>query len=534
MNLTFYGAAKNVTGSCFMLTVNEKKIMIDCGMKQGCSDCDNKTMDFVQSEIDYVLVTHAHIDHSGRLPLIVKYGYTGQIIATGATCSLLEIMLRDSAKIQEMDAKWENQKGKRAGHEFIEPLYTMEDTEKTLLQLEPHKYNERIKICEGVSAEFIDGGHLLGSASITLYLDENGVQKIIAFSGDIGNLDQPIIRDPIYLKKADYVVMESTYGNRNHDEIGDYAAELAQIFESTFIKGGNIVIPSFSVGRTQELLYFIREMKERKLVKSIPDFPVYVDSPLSIAATNIYSGDLTGYADKLTDAIIAKGQNPLRFNNLHMTETSDESKLINSDLEPKVIISSSGMCEAGRIRHHLKHNLWRGECSIVFVGYQANGTLGRIILNGVKKVKLFGEEIAVKAEIYNFSGLSAHADRNGLYKWISAFEENPENVFLVHGEEEATISFKELLDSNSFETYIPNPKTIIDLVNNKVLDSGELPRKKPDGEQRRYISSAYATLEAAMKHLISVVEKHKQAANKEISKFASQIEKLANRWDFKN
>ena len=471
MKLTFWGAAKDVTGSCYMLEVNGKKLLVDCGMKQGCSECDNRTLYFSPTEIDCVLVTHAHIDHSGRLPLLVRDGYKGPIITTGATCELLNIMLRDSAKIQEMDAKWENHKGKRAGHEVVEPLYTTIDVENMLQQLEPHKYNEKVKICDGVVAEFIDGGHLLGSASITLYLEENGVEKTIAFSGDIGNLDQPIIRDPVYLKKADYVLMESTYGDRNHDEPGDYAAELAKIFESTFMKGGHVIIPSFSVGRKQELLYFIREMKERKLVRSIPDFAVYVDSPLAIAATNIYSGDLRGYADELTEEILARGEYPLQFNNLHMTESSDESKLINEDIMPKVIISSSGMCEAGRIRHHLKHNLWRPECSIIFVGYQANGTLGRIILNGVRKVKLFGEEIAVKAQIYNFSGLSAHADRNGLFKWISAFEEKPKKVFLIHGEEEATISFQELLEQNKFDTYIPNPKTVFDLVENKVIDA---------------------------------------------------------------
>lgn len=532
MKLTFHGAAKDVTGSCFLLNAGGKNILIDCGMKQGCSDCDNTEFGFNPADIDYVLLTHAHIDHSGRLPLLVKQGYEGKIITTGATCSLLGIMLLDSAKIQESDAKWENQKGKRAGRETVEPLYTIDDAEETLTRLSPCSYGKPVEICEGVTAIFTDVGHLLGSASITVSVTEDGITKLVAFSGDIGNLDQPIIKDPIYLKTADYVVMESTYGDRNHEASSDYALELAKIFESTFIKGGNVVIPSFSIGRTQELLYFIREIKERGLVKTIPDFPVYVDSPLSIAATEIYSGDLTGYADSLAEKIINSGRNPLKFSNLHMTETADESKLINTDKEPKVIISSSGMCEAGRIRHHLKHNLWRPECSIVFVGYQANGTLGRIISDGVKRVKLFGEEITVKAEIYKFSGLSAHADRDGLLKWLTALSPKPKKVFLVHGEQTEAESFKDLIETEGYSVHIPNPKAIFDLSAEKLVFAGITPEKKPRGEKSKFISSSFQRLEAALKSLTDVVGKHRQAANKDISKLAGQIEKLAKKWDF--
>lgn len=389
MNLTFYGAAKNVTGSCFLLEACGKRILIDCGMKQGCDECENEELGFNPALIDILLVTHAHLDHTGRIPLLVKNGFKGPIIATSATSALMKIILLDSAKIQEMDARWENQKGLRAGRPEVVPLYTEEDAQKSFSLITPHEYDTEIKLSDGIKAVFIDGGHLLGSSSITITVNEGDKEETIVFSGDIGNINQPIINDPQYLKKADFVVMESTYGNRDHEPDEDYPTVLAEIFESTFKKGGNVVVPSFAIGRTQQLLYFIREIKERRLVKSFPDFHVYVDSPLSIAATKIYSEDMEDYADSETEAVMERGIDPLSFENLHFTQSSDASKLINSDMSPKVIISSSGMCEAGRIRHHLKHNLWRADSSIVFVGYQANGTLGRIILEGAKKVKLF-------------------------------------------------------------------------------------------------------------------------------------------------
>ncbi|HAN20327.1 MAG: MBL fold hydrolase [Clostridiales bacterium GWF2_36_10] len=532
MNLTFYGAAKNVTGSCFMLSACGKKILIDCGMKQGCDECENENFGFNPAEVDYVLLTHAHIDHSGRLPLLVKKGYKGPIIATSATCKLIDILLRDSAKIQEMDAKWENQKGKRADRDEVQPLYTTDDVEDTLTHLLPHEYDTKVNLCKGVDIVFTDVGHLLGSASISVYIEENGKKETIVFSGDIGNINQPIINDPQYLEQADYVVMEATYGNREHEPSENYTVELAQIFESTFIKGGNVIIPSFSVGRTQQLLYYIRKIKEQKLIHSIPDFAVYVDSPLSIAATKIYSEDLNDYADEETEAVIERGVNPLSFNNLHFTQSSEASKLINADITPKVIISSSGMCEAGRIRHHLKHNLWRSNSSVVFVGYQANGTLGRIILDGVKKVKLFGEEIAVKATIYSFSGLSAHADRTGLIKWVSAFKVKPKKVFIVHSEEESANAFKVALDSYGYNTYIPNPEAEFDLLNNKLVFEGSLPLRKIINEHKKHVSSTFAHLEAAGRRLLAVINKHEHAANKDIKKFTDQIDTLINKWDF--
>ena len=365
MKLHFFGADKEVTGSCHCVEANGKRILIDCGLQQGQDEKENNALPFAAGMVDYVLVTHAHIDHSGRLPLLVKDGFQGRIYATKMTCRLLQIMLEDSAHIQETEFQWKQRKRKRSGDDLEEPLYTTEDAMKTFDYFVPCSYEEKIELCEGVMVRFIDAGHLLGSSSIELTITENGITKVLVFSGDIGNYHQPIIRDPQYFHYADYVVMESTYGNRLHEETEDLVWDLACIFDETLKRGGNVVIPSFAVGRTQELLYFIREIKERFLVKSNPDFPVYVDSPLALEATHIYDGDLTGYADEETVAILNSGFRPIRFDNLYLCRTAEESMALNEDTTPKIIISSSGMCEAGRISHHLKHNLWRPECSVV-------------------------------------------------------------------------------------------------------------------------------------------------------------------------
>ena len=359
MKLSFFGADQCVTGSCHCLEVNGKKILIDCGLQQGRDEVDNSSLPFHAGEIDFVLVTHAHIDHSGRIPMLLKQGFQGRIFATRLTAQLLDIMLQDSAHIQESDAEYQNRKNLRAGRPTVEPLYTVEDAQRVREFLTTCEYGEKVDLCEGVSMECIDAGHLLGSASMKLTLTENGETRTIVFSGDIGNVDQPIIRDPQFFHEADFVVMESTYGNRNHTEVWSYTDELAQIIDETLGKGGNVVIPSFAVGRTQELLYFIRQIKDENLVKSVPNFDVYVDSPLSKAATTIFCGDLRGYLDEEAMALVKDGTHMFNFPGLHLTETVDESKNLNLDPSPKVIISASGMCDAGRIRHHLKHNLWR-------------------------------------------------------------------------------------------------------------------------------------------------------------------------------
>ena len=531
MQLLFYGADKEVTGSCHCLAVNGRRILIDCGLQQGADEDDNHKLPFYASQIDSVIVTHAHTDHSGRLPLLVKNGYRGKMYATRATCDLLSIMLRDSAHIQEMDAINENRKGRRAGREPEEPINTVGDAQETMARMVPCGYGEMIQLCEGVRFRFIDAGHLLGSASVELWLTEKGETRKIVFSGDIGNTNQPIIRDPQYITDADYVVMESTYGDRDHDKIEDYIPVLADIFDRTLSGGGNVVIPSFAVGRTQELLYFIREIKERGLVKSNPDFPVYVDSPLAAEATKIYGGDLTGYADEETVRLINSGFRPISFSNLNVCGSVEESRALNEDRTPKVIISSSGMCEAGRIRHHLKHNLWRPECAIVFVGYQANGTLGRILLDGVKKVKLFGEEIAVQAHIYNFRALSAHADRTGLLKWIQAYREKPSRVFVVHGEQEVCESFTQELKRLGYSAYAPNFDAVYDLLANRLVEEGLEPATRHAGDRSRKFSAPFVRLVEAGKRLLQVIQRNEGVANKDLAKFTDQIIALCDKWD---
>ena len=339
-------------------------------------------------------------------------------------------MLRDSAHIQEFEAEWRNRKGKRAGRAPVVPLYTSNDAAGVLEHFIPCAYNTVIDICDGIRIRFIDAGHLLGSASIEIWAEEEGETRKLVFSGDIGNTDQPIIRDPEYIREADYVIMESTYGDRNHGERPDYVVSLADVIQRTFDRGGNVVIPSFAVGRTQEMLYFIREIKEQGLVKGHEGFEVYVDSPLAIEATNIFNNKTEDYYDEEADALIRQGINPLQFPGLKTATTSDESIAINVSATPKVIISASGMCDAGRIRHHLKHNLWRKECTVLFVGYQSVGTLGRLLVDGIDEVKLFGETINVQAEICVLAGISGHADHDGLVRWISAFEKKPRRVFI--------------------------------------------------------------------------------------------------------
>lgn len=529
MKLHFYGADRCVTGSCHCLEINGKKILVDCGLQQGRDELDNRYLAFAPGNIDILLVTHAHIDHTGRIPLLVKNGFHGRILTTHLTADLMKIMLLDSAHIQESDAEYENRKGERAGREHVDPLYTEQDALDVFKYVTTCEYKEKVDLCEGVSAVFTDAGHLLGSASITLELEENGVHKTIVFSGDIGNVDQPIIRDPQLLKKADYVVMESTYGDRNHTEVWSYTDELAEIIDETLGKGGNVVIPSFAVGRTQELLYFIREIKDQKLVKSTPNFPVYIDSPLAKAATTVFCGDLHGYLDEQALELVKDGTHMFTFPNLNLVESSEESKMLNMDTTPKVIISASGMCDAGRIRHHLKHNLWRANSAVVFVGFQSPGTLGRRLLDGVEKVKLFGEEIAVKAKIVNFQGLSSHADHDHLVQWIKAFDPKPTHVFVVHGDEDVAPVFAEELNSLGFHAHAAKFTECYDLAANEMVSEGYISERKRTAQKSR-ADNLYAKLVAAAESLLEFAKRCKGRPNKDISALTGQIISLIERF----
>ncbi len=530
MKLSFFGAVREVTGSCHFLTACGKNIYIDCGMEQSADKKTPNIFPIAAYNVDYVFLTHAHIDHSGRLPLLEKEGFKGKIFSTNSTFDLSNNMLRDSDHIQEFEAEWENRKGKRAGKDLINPLYTMQDAENVLKRFIPCEYGEIIEVSEGLKIRFTDIGHLLGSACIEVWATENETTKKIVFSGDIGNINQPLIKDPSYVDKADYVVIESTYGNRVHNPPPDYADALSSIIKRTFNRGGTVIIPSFAVGRTQEVLYYIRQIKQRKMIKGYDDFPVYVDSPLAIEATNIFNKNRQDY-DQEAEQLIKKHINPIGFNSLRLSVTSEDSKQINFTNEPKVIISASGMCDAGRIKHHLKHNLWRKESTVIFVGYQANGTLGRILLDGAKKVKIMGEDIKVQAEIVRLEGLSAHADKFGLTAWLDAFSDTPSRIFIVHGSEEASLSLKNELEGR-YEANITVPYygEGYDLLQDKLQDEKiVLPEASRSRQEKE--NPAFNRLLSVSNKLIEVIMNSKNLPPKKLSRLTSQIESIISKWE---
>lgn len=555
MKLTFLGAAREVTGSRFLLNACEKNIMVDYGMEQGVDLYENAPLPVSESEIDYVFLTHAHIDHSGYLPLLYKNGFRGKIFATEATTDLCEIMLLDSAHIQEMDAEWKNRKAQRSGRPLEEPLYTQEHALKTHELFVPCHYGQRVEVCPGVSIRMVDVGHLLGSASIEVSVTEDGQTKTLVFSGDVGNLRQPLLRDPQYLQKADFVVMESTYGDRSHGPVPDYLSALTEVLQTTFDRGGNVVIPSFAVGRTQEMLYFIRQLKQEGRIKGHDGFPVYVDSPLGIKATNIFNENTLECADEETLTLLRQGINPLTFSDLRVAQSADESKLINDDPTPKVIISASGMCDAGRIRHHLKHNLWRPESTVLFVGYQSVGTLGRSLVDGADEVKLFGETIHVRATIEKLAGISGHADNNGLLKWVSSFAPKPTHVFVVHGEDEVAETFAaRLRDELGLDASAPyNGESWRLYPLQKVAEGNHAKLKKPvrdaaameavparvapkpgsaaaDRQDASRASESYSQLTLAAHKLLDVVERMQNRGKKEQRKLTSGILALVKKF----
>ena len=534
MKLTFIGATHDVTGSCYFLEAAGKKFLVDCGMEQGPDQYENQEIPVALSDVDFALLTHAHIDHSGNFPLAYAKGFRGPIYATAATCDLCDIMLRDSAHIQMFEAEWRNRKGKRNGQPEFVPAYTMEDALGVIRLFVECDYNKVIELAEGIRVRFVDAGHLLGSSSIELWVTEDGVEKKVVFSGDIGNLEQPLIKDPEYIDTADYVVMESTYGDRSHGERPDYVQELVEILRRTFRRNGNVVVPSFAVGRTQEMLYFLRKIKADNLLPEYPDFEVYVDSPLAVQATNIFKGHYVECYDEEAMELLDQGINPIAFPGLKLSITSDESRAINMDDHYKVILSASGMCDAGRIKHHLKHNLWRPESTIVFVGYQAVGTLGRALLEGAPEVRLFGEDIKVYAEIVRMSGISGHADNEGLMRWASSFKEKPAHVFVTHGEDQVCEVFAERLRQElGYEVLTPFSGTIFDLAANVIEKEtqGVAIHRVREKAKARKASGVYARLIAAGQRLMTVIRHNEGGTNKDLARFADQINSLCDKWD---
>jgi len=452
VNIRFMGAVKGVTGSCHLIEFGDKKLMLDCGLFQGRDeDMNYQELDFDPASIDYLLLSHSHIDHSGRIPLLVKKGFRGKIYCSKATYDLCEIMLLDSAHIQEMEAEWINRKARRAGKSLVEPLYTKEDADNSLQYFSPILYGQVIRIDDNITVRFNDAGHVLGSSIIEMWFKIGDEVIKAVYSGDLGTRERPILNDPSIIESADYVIMEATYGNRIHEDVKTRDEILINIILKTVLRGGTVVIPSFAVGRTQEIIYELNKYYDSHLsdfgtsTNLLKNVPVYVDSPLAMKATEVFQRN-AGVFDEEARNLLKQGDNPLYFSNLHFTQSVEESKELNFSDEPKIIISSSGMCEAGRIRHHLKHNLWKRNSSIVFVGYQAEGTLGRKIRDGANKVKLFGEEIFVNAEVYNVEGFSGHADKNGLLNWLKGFKEKPCKLFIVHGEEQSKADFAKVVE----------------------------------------------------------------------------------------
>ncbi|RFU94861.1 MBL fold metallo-hydrolase [Sphaerochaeta halotolerans] len=554
MFITFFGAAQQVTGSCTLVEVNGKYLLVDCGLPQGNDEKESGIdLPFDAHAIDYVFLTHAHIDHSGRIPLLVKEGFEGKIFCTSATVDLCEIMLADSGHIHEMEAEWKNRKAVRAGKKGVEALYTVEDAKDSMRFFSPCDYETVCEIDEGIKVRFNDAGHLLGSSSIEMWLSEGKDHRKLVFSGDIGNFDQPLIKDPDYIDVADFVVMESTYGNRVHKKtenaVGNSiptkvrAQELADIIERTFKRGGNVIIPAFAVGRTQEMLYLLRVIIEKKLCPTVHEIPVFVDSPLSVKATHVFAGNLFGYMDEETMELVNKGINPILFPSLVTITDVEGSKALNRRKESCVIISSSGMCEAGRIKHHLKHNLWRSECTVLFSGYQAGGTLGRSILEGARHVTIFGEQIDVRCEVKELHGISGHADQKGLVKWLTSFKKEPRRAFIVHGDKDVAPWFASYVSRTlGIKAYAPKVLERFDLLKEETLPLAE-PMEEIMLPYFRELNEALAELKKQEADLLAVVqrlenagkektleEKRAQRLTNAINRLASDLEYLKIKW----
>ncbi len=480
MKITFLGAAKTVTGSCYYIETRNTKFLVDCGMFQGHSKeiaLNKEEFPFNPADLNFILLTHAHIDHSGRIPKIFIDGFKGDIYATKATSELCSIMLPDCGHIQELENEWLNRKRQRAGKHPVEPLYTYQNAVDCISLFKNVNYDEVFKINDEIKVRFNDAGHILGSSIIEIWIDENGEETKVVFSGDLGNKDIPILKDRTPIESADYLIIESTYGNRLHDDKKNKVERFVDIILETIERGGNVVIPSFAVGRTQEVIYDLYKQRGKldEKINKLFHIPVFVDSPLALSATEIFRRNLDCYDEEARE-YIENGDNPLDFPGLQFTKSPDESRALNDRRDNIIIISASGMCEAGRIKHHLKHNLWRKESTILFVGYQAIGTLGRKLVDGAKKVKLFGEDILVNAKIEMIEGFSGHADRDGLLEWVGKFRKKPAKVFIVHGEEEGMGEFAGLLSQKfNLETVIPSKGESFVISANKVVQSIEKP-----------------------------------------------------------
>ena len=529
MKITFLGANHEVTGSRTLLEWREGRYaLIDCGMEQGQNEYENAEMPVPASAIEYVLITHAHVDHTGELPRLYREGFRGTVYLTRETANLCAIMLADSAHIQMQEAEYESRKAQRAGLPPVEPPYDLEDVNNLTHLFRPCEYGEEVRVDEGLTVRFTDVGHLMGSAAIECWLNDGETKKKIVFSGDIGNLNQPILNDPRLIEKADYVLIESTYGDRVHEGRVDPTPMLTDVIQRTLDRGGNLIIPSFAVGRTQEMLYLIRDIKTRGLVKGHDGFPVYVDSPLANEATAVFLQCDVSCLDEEARAVMAQGVNPISFEGLETVVTSDESKALNTNKTPKVIISASGMCDAGRVRHHLKYNLWREDSTVLFVGYQSAGTLGRQLQDGAKTVKLFGDEIAVHCEVETLQGVSGHADREGLLRWLGGFHPTPGQIFINHGDHDQATAFAQTLRER-FEGAridVPYSGSAYDLAEGKwIYEAPPRPVSKQKQKDARQ-ADALRDLVAAANKLVAAVRGCQHMTARRLKKLTGKINDL--------
>jgi metallo-beta-lactamase family protein len=513
MRVEFLGGVRTVTGSATLLEQGSLKWLVDCGMFQGGKELEKrnwKIQPYRAKELSFILLTHAHIDHSGLIPKVVKEGFRGKVICTKATRDLCEVMLQDSGRIQEMEAEWQNRKGKRAGKGEAIPLYTAEDAAKSLRCFQPVSYGEIVQLAEGVKVRFQDAGHILGSAIIEIWAQEGGEEKKIVFSGDLGNFDQPIVRDPSIIEEGNVLWLESTYGDRLHKSREETVEELLRIVQEAISHRAKVVIPAFAVERTQDIIYTLGQSVRSG---ALPPIPVYIDSPLAISATEIFKKNSDCF-DRETQKILSGGDNPLEIPGILYTRTTEESKAINEDLGPGIIVSASGMCDSGRIKHHLKHHLWREESHIVIIGYQAEGTLGRRIVDGARTVRLFGEEIAVKAHIHTLGGFSAHADRKGLLDWVSHLRNPRLEVFFNHGEEKISMGLSQLVSERfHFKTSVPQwrEKRVLFSEAEKGMPEGEVKEALPSGEP---LSMLLNRLDRTYKRLRRKLKREKKKGEK--------------------
>ena len=507
MRIQFCGASTGVTGSCHLITTEHHKILLDCGQFQGGKAMDAMNYEpfpFDPAEIDYMVLSHAHIDHCGRIPLLIKRGFKGDIYCTDATADLLEVMLKDSGYIHEKEAEWKNRKNERAGRPLVEPLYTCNDAVESLKFVKPVLYDQLIELNPEMKIVFNDAGHILGSAITELWVTEGESVSKIVFFFFLGVMDRPILRDPTIIKKADYVIMETTYGNRLHPQNSMDVKSLMEIVIKTARRGGTVVIPSFAVGRTQELIYEFNRFYEnnRQYQKDLEELMVYVDSPMATTATEVFKRNAQVFDDEMKE-IITNGDNPLDFKNLRFTRSTEDSIALNHNDRPKVIISASGMCEAGRIRHHLKHNLWNPKASVIFVGYQAEGTLGRLLVEGAKEVTLFGEEIQVNAEIYNLEGFSGHADRDGLLMWLGGFQKEPKHIFLVHGEPESKEDFARTVEQKlGYHPIVVQGNSEFVLEKDEILNKREAMQEAMDSEALESVKKNIADIHRRLEGIL--------------------------------